>query len=307
MTDTARSARTSTTLPGSGPPDRSSLAARDALHRRRRRRRRWAWGLPLWLLALVFLLPFAWMISTSLKPDADAFLVPMQWIPEDLRWENYTEVLFGENSILPAFGNSVFVALLRVTGELATATLAGYAFAKLRFRGRNIVFIAYLATSLIPAQLLLVPRFVYFQNLGLYDTLWALILPGMFTVLGTFLMRQFFVSQPGEFAEAARIDGANELQIFLRIYLPNAMPMISALAILTFVWSWNDYETPLVFISSPESFTLPLALTNFTDETGAMAPGVSMAAAVISIIPILVVFLIFQRRFVQAMTESALK
>src|SRR5690625_393976 len=141
--------------------------------------------------------------------------------------------------------------------------MAGYAFAKLRFRVRNIVFIAYLATSLIPAQLLLVPRFVYFQNLGLYDSLWALILPGMFTVLGTFLMRQFFVSQPGEFAEAARIDGANELQIFLRIYLPSAMPMISALAILTFVWSWNDYETPLVFISSPESFTLPLALTNF--------------------------------------------
>src|SRR5699024_2783529 len=101
--------------------------------------------------------------------------------PRGPRWENYTEVLFGENSILPAFGNSVFVALLRVTGELATATLAGYAFAKLRFRGRNIVFIAYLATSLIPAQLLLVPRFVYFQNLGLYDTLWALILPGMFT------------------------------------------------------------------------------------------------------------------------------
>lgn len=307
MTDTARPTRTSTTQ---GRPEldaRYDLAARDALHRRRRRQRRWAWGIPLWLLALLFLLPFAWMISTSLKPDADAFSVPMQWIPEDFRWENYTEVLFGENSILPAFGNSVFVALLRVFGELATATLAGYAFAKLRFRGRNPVFIAYLATSLIPAQLLLVPRFVYFQNLGLYDTLWALILPGMFTVLGTFLMRQFFVSQPGEFAEAARIDGANELQIFLRIYLPNAMPMISALAILTFVWSWNDYETPLVFISSPESYTLPLALTNFTDETGAMAPGVSMAAAVISIIPILVVFLIFQRRFVQAMTESALK
>lgn len=307
MTDTARPTRTSTT-PGRPEPDsRFGLAARDALHRRRRRQRRWAWGIPLWLLALLFLLPFAWMISTSLKPDADAFTVPMQWIPEDFRWENYTEVLFGENSILPAFGNSVFVAVFRVFGELATATLAGYAFAKLRFRGRNTVFIAYLATSLIPAQLLLVPRFVYFQNLGLYDSLWALILPGMFTVLGTFLMRQFFVSQPGEFAEAARIDGANELQIFLRIYLPNAMPMISALAILTFVWSWNDYETPLVFISSPESFTLPLALTNFTDETGAMAPGVSMAAAVISIIPILVVFLVFQRRFVQAMTESALK
>lgn len=304
MTDTLHPP---TNAPGTPALSREALESRRAEQARRRRIRRWAWGVPMWLLALLFLLPFAWMISTSLKPDAEAFAVPMQWIPTDVRWENYTEVLFGETSILPTFGNSVLVALLRVLGELTTATLAGYAFARLRFRGRNLVFIAYLATSLIPAQLLLVPRFVYFQNLGLYDSLWALILPGMFTVLGTFLMRQFFVAQPGEFAEAARIDGANELQIFFRIYLPNAMPMISALAILTFVWSWNDYETPLVFISSPEAFTLPLALTAFTDETGAMAPGVSMAAAVISIIPILVVFLIFQRRFVQAMTESALK
>jgi len=304
MTDTLTSPRSGVSAPAD---PRTSLSARAEERRRQQRGRRWAWGIPMWLLALLFLLPFAWMISTSLKPDAEAFAVPMRWIPEDVRWENYVEVLFGEGSILPAFGNSVFVALLRVFGELATATLAGYAFAKLRFKGRNIVFIAYLATSLIPAQLLLVPRFVYFQNLGLYDSLWALILPGMFTVLGTFLMRQFFISQPGEFAEAARIDGANELQIFFRIYLPNAMPMISALSILTFVWSWNDFETPLVFLSSPETFTLPLALTNFTDETGAMAPGISMAAAVISIIPILIVFLIFQRRFVQAMTESALK
>lgn len=293
--------------PAAAGPTGSSYAERQAQHRRRRRLKRWAWGIPMWILAIVFLLPFAWMISTSLKADVDAFTIPMQWIPDEARWENYQEVLFGENSILRAFGNSLFVAFMRMLGELTTATLAGYAFAKLHFPGRNKVFVAYLATSLIPAQLLLVPRFVYFQQFGLYDTLWALILPGMFTVLGTFLMRQHFVSQPDDFAEAARLDGANEFQIFWRIYLPSAMPMISALAILTFVWSWNDYETPLVFISDPETFTLPLGLTNFTDESGAMAPGLSMAAAVISIIPILLIFLVFQRRFVQAMTESALK
>lgn len=292
---------------GAGPGPGTGMAARQALRRRRDRVRRWSWGIPMWLLALLFLLPFAWMISTSLKPDLEAFRIPMQWIPDEPRWENYTEVLFGESSILIPFGNSVFVAALRVLGELTTATLAGYAFAKLRFPGRGKVFIAYLATSLIPAQLLLVPRFVYFEKLGLYDTLWALILPGMFTVLGTFLMRQYFVSQPDEFAEAARLDGANELQIFFRIYLPNALSMISALAILTFVWSWNDYETPLVFLSTPENYTLPMGLTSFTDENGAMAAGLSMAASVISIVPILLVFLIFQRRFVRAMTESALK
>ena len=302
MTDT-----TAHPLSADGGSAATGWAQRQALQNRRRQLRRWAWGIPLWLLALLFLLPFAWMISTSLKPDANAFLVPMQWIPEEPRWENYTEVLFGDTSILPSFLNSILVAVMRVLGELATATLAGYAFATLPFRGRNTVFIAYLATSLIPAQLLLVPRFVYFQQLGLYDTLWALILPGMFTVLGTFLMRQYFIAQPREFAEAARLDGAGEFRIFSRIYLPGAMPMISALAILTFVWSWNDYETPLVFLSTPEKFTLPLGLTSFVDETGAMAPGLSMAAAVLSILPILLVFLVFQRRFVHAMTESALK
>jgi multiple sugar transport system permease protein len=310
MTDTTTpsvtAGRSSVPVPDPRPAG-TGYAARRAQKRRRARITRWAWGIPMWILAIAFLIPFAWMISTSLKPDVDAFTIPMTWIPDDPRWENYREVLFGENSILRAFGNSVFVAFMRMLGELTTATLAGYAFAKLRFPGRGKVFVAYLATSLIPVQLLLVPRFVYFQQLGLYDTLWAVILPGMFTVLGTFLMRQHFVSQPDDFAEAARLDGANEFQIFFRIYLPGAMSMVSALAILTFVWSWNDYESPLVFISNPDSYTLPLGLTNFTDESGAMAPGLSMAAAVISIIPILLVFLVFQRRFVQAMTESALK
>ncbi|MGO1946942.1 MAG: carbohydrate ABC transporter permease, partial [Brachybacterium alimentarium] len=179
MTD---STATTTTTPTGGGPGRghgtgagADMAKRQALRTRRDRVRRWSWGIPMWILALLFLLPFAWMISTSLKPDVEAFRIPMQWIPDQPRWENYTEVLFGESSILIPFGNSVFVAALRVLGELTTATLAGYAFAKLRFPGRGKVFIAYLATSLIPAQLLLVPRFVYFEKLGLYDTLWALI------------------------------------------------------------------------------------------------------------------------------------
>jgi multiple sugar transport system permease protein len=274
---------------------------------RRRRRARWLWGVPLWLLALGFLLPFVWMLSTSVKPELDAFTVPMQWWPDPWQWDSYAEVLFGEASILPAFGNSVLVATARVLGEVLTATMAGYAFARLHFSGRDKVFLAYLATSIIPAQLLLVPRFIYFQQLGLYDTLWALILPGMFTVLGTFLMRQFFVAQPAAFAEAARIDGANEWQIFWRLYLPLATPVMSALGILAFVWSWNDYESPLVLISSPEVYTLPLSLTSFTDEQGALAPNLSMAASVVSIVPVLVVFALLQRRFVQALTHTGIK
>jgi multiple sugar transport system permease protein len=292
------------------PPTRTvttPAVGRELRRKRRRRLRRWAWGLPLWLLALGFLAPFAWMISTSLKRNVDAYVVPMQWIPDPAQWSNYLTVLIGDDSLLPAFGNSVFVALFRVAGELITATMAGYAFARLKFRGRDKVFLIYLATAIIPSQLLLVPRFIYFQQLGLYDSLWALILPGMFTVLGTFLMRQFFISQPAEFAEAARMDGAGEWQIFFRVYLPLAGPVMSALGILAFVWSWNDYETPLVLISDPSNYTLPLSLTNFTDEQGALSPGLAMAASTVSIIPVLIVFLLLQRRFIQAMTHTGIK
>ncbi|WP_410785809.1 carbohydrate ABC transporter permease [Kribbella sp. C-35] len=268
---------------------------------------KWIWGVPLWILAIGFLAPFAWMISTALKPDVDAYKIPMQWIPDPFQWDNFSTVLSGATSVLPAFGRSVFVALLRVAGELITATMAGYAFARMSFKGRDKLFLLYLATAIIPAQLLLVPRFIYFQKLGLYDTLWALILPGMFTVLGTFLMRQFFVSQPAEFAEAARMDGANEWRVFTRIYLPLATPVMSALGILAFVWSWNDYETPLVLISNPDRYTLPLSLTNFVDEQGQIAPGLTMAASVISIVPVLIVFVVLQRRFIAAMTHTGIK
>ncbi|HEY3513265.1 carbohydrate ABC transporter permease [Kribbella sp. NPDC051137] len=270
-------------------------------------RSKWVWGIPLWILAIAFLAPFAWMISTALKPDVDAYKIPMQWIPHPFQWDNFSTVLSGATSVLPAFGRSVFVAVLRVAGELITATMAGYAFARMSFRGRDKLFLLYLATAIIPAQLLLVPRFIYFQKLGLYDTLWALILPGMFTVLGTFLMRQFFVSQPSEFAEAARMDGANEWRVFTRIYLPLATPVMSALGILAFVWSWNDYETPLVLISNPDRYTLPLSLTNFVDEQGQIAPGLTMAASVISIVPVLLVFVVLQRRFIAAMTHTGIK
>lgn len=268
---------------------------------------KWYWGVPLWILAIAFLAPFAWMLSTALKADVDAYKIPMQWIPDPFQWDNFTTVLSGATSVLPAFGRSVFVAVLRVAGELVTATMAGYAFARMSFRGRDKLFLVYLATAIIPAQLLLVPRFIYFQRLGLYDTLWALILPGMFTVLGTFLMRQFFISQPAEFAEAARMDGANEWRVFTRIYLPLATPVLSALGILAFVWSWNDYETPLVLISNPDRYTLPLSLTNFVDEQGQIAPGLTMAASVISIVPVLLVFVVLQRRFVAAMTHTGIK
>ncbi|NGN62536.1 carbohydrate ABC transporter permease [Streptomyces sp. A7024] len=269
--------------------------------------RRFGWAVLLWSLALLFLAPFAWMISTSLKRNIDVFDLPIQWIPDTFQWSNYAEVWTGEHSIARYFLNSVVVAAARVFGELLTASMAGYAFARLSFRGRDKVFLLYLATALIPFQLLLVPRFMYFQQLGIYDTLLALILPGMFTVIGTFLMRQYFTGLPPELREAARIDGASEWRIYWNVYLPLARPVLAALGILAFVWSWNDYESPLVLLTTDSNYTIPIGLTNFADESGGLSAGLAMAGSVSSLVPVILLFLLLQKRFIQALTRAGLK
>ncbi|MDN5726454.1 MAG: carbohydrate ABC transporter permease [Propionibacteriales bacterium] len=264
-------------------------------------------GAGLWALAALFILPFVWMLSSSLKRNIDVFAVPVRWIPDPVQWSNYVEVWLGDQSMLRYFGNSLLVTGVSVTGDLITASMAGYAFALLSFKGRDKVFLIYLATAIVPYQLLLVPRFMFFQQLGLYDTLWALILPGIFTLFGTFLLRQFFIACPPELGEAARIDGAGEWAVFWRVYLPQAKPMLAALAIIRFVGSWNDYETPLVMLSDERKYTVPLGLTQFIDAEGGLSAGLAMAASVSSVIPILIVFLIFQRQFVAALAHAGLK
>ncbi|GHO41931.1 ABC transporter permease [Ktedonospora formicarum] len=261
----------------------------------------------MWLLAILFLLPFAWMLITSFKLEIDVFRLPVQWLPNTLNWQNYVTVWTGEHPLTMYIGNSVVVAIARVFGELLTSSLAAYGFARLRFRGRDALFFLYISTLIIPGQLLLVPRFILFQQLGLYDTLWALILPGIFTALGTFLLRQFFLTIPQELSDAARIDGANDWHIYWRIILPLAKPALASLAILAFVWSWNDYETPLVMLTSEPNFTIPLGLTSYVDESGGATASLIMAGAVSSVVPIIVVFLFMQRQFIQALARSGLK
>lgn len=282
-------------------------SARARQRRRQRQLRRWIGAVILWALAALFLLPFAWMLSSSLKRNIDVFAIPVRWIPDPVAWGNYIETWVGDHSMLRYFGNSLMVTTVSVAGDLITAAMAGYAFALLSFKGRDKVFLIYLATAIVPYQLLLVPRFMFFQQLGLYDTLWALILPGLFTLFGTFLLRQFFIATPPELGEAARIDGANEWQVFWRVYLPLAKPMLAALAIIRFVGSWNDYETPLVMLSDERKYTVPLGLTQFIDAEGGLSAGLAMAASVSSIVPILIVFLIFQRQFVAALAHAGLK
>lgn len=261
----------------------------------------------LWAFGLLFLVPFAWMISSSLKTNLEVFQIPIKWIPKDPQWSNYVAVWTGPKSIAKYFFNSVIVAVISVVGDLLTAAMAGYAFARLYFKGRDKVFLIYLATTIIPFQLLLIPRFMLFRQLGIYNTLWALILPGIFTVFGTFLLRQFFVGVPPELGEAARIDGASEWRVFWNVYLPQAKPILAALAIIQFVGSWNNYESPLIMLSTDKNYTLPLGLTSFVDADGGLSAGLAMAASVSSILPVFVVFMIFQRQFVESMVHAGLR
>ncbi|SDT21855.1 carbohydrate ABC transporter permease [Microlunatus soli] len=279
-----------------------------SLRRRRARRRYLIKSVALWLLAVLFILPFVWMLSSSLKQNLAVFAIPMQWLPHPVEWLNYAEVwLNGSPSMAVFFSNSITVSLLGVVGDLTTSAMAGYAFARLSFAGRDKVFLLYLATAIVPNQLLLVPRFMFFQQVGLYNTLWALILPGIFTVFGTFLMRQTFLSLPAEYGEAARIDGAGEWRVFTRVYLPQAKATLAALGIISFVGSWNDYESPLIMLSDKELFTVPLGLTRFVDADGGLSAGYAMAGSVSSVIPIMIIFLLFQRHFIAALASSGLK
>lgn len=269
--------------------------------------RRYSVSLLVWLFAVLFLLPFVWMLSSSLKANMDVFSIPVQWIPHSWKWENYVDAWTGPNSMLRFFSNSLLVTSTGVIGDLVTSAMAGYAFGRLQFRGRDKVFMLYLATLTVPGQLLIIPRFMMFQQVGLYDTLWAVILPGLFTVFGVFLLRQFFAATPAELGEAARMDGANEWQVFWRVYLPLARPVLAALAIISFVATWNDFEGPLIMLSSIQNFTIPLGLSLFVDADGGMSAGLAMAASVSAILPVFVVFLIFQRKFIESLAHTGLK
>lgn len=261
----------------------------------------------MWTIALLFLMPFAWMVVSSLKRDIDVFRLPIRWIPDPISWGSYQEIWNGPHPFPRFVANSLIVAGARVAGELFTASLAAYAFARMRFKGRDALFLLYVSTLIIPYQMLLVPRFILYRQLQIFDTLWALILPGIFTVFGTFLLRQFFLTIPEELSDAARLDGASEFQIYRQIILPLAKPALASLAILAFVWSWNDYETPLVMLTTESRFTIPLGLTRYMDDAGGFSPSLIMAGAVSSVVPVLVIFLILQRQFIQALARSGLK
>ena len=257
------------------------------------------------VIGLVMLTPFVWMLSASLKLNRDVFTFPIQWIPAEPRWQNYVDI-WTKIPLALFVWNTAKITIAVTILQLLTSSFAAYAFAKLRFPGRDALFLGYIATIAMPWQVYMVPQFLLMRELGLHNTHMALILLQAFTAFGVFLMRQFDQSIPDELCEAARIDGMNEYQIWWRIMLPLSKPALSTLTIFTFVSTWNDFLGPLIYLTKTELKTIQIGLRMFISQYSAEY-GLIMAASVVALIPVLVVFLALQRFFVEGIATSGLK
>ncbi|MFD2671678.1 carbohydrate ABC transporter permease [Marinicrinis sediminis] len=256
--------------------------------------------------AIMMVLPFIWMISTSFKTPAEVFEFPIQWIPSQIVLDHHVNVWTGDQSFVPYYLNSLKISIISTIGATFLSALAAYGFSRVEFKGRDGLFLVYLSMMMIPPQVLFVPKFIMFEKVGIYNTHWALILPGMFTIFGVFMMRQFFMSVPRDISEAAFIDGAGHFRIFFRLILPLAKPALATLAIIDFSWHWNNYEDALVFLVDQDLYTVPLGLQNFILEFNIDYNGM-MAAATAGIVPMIIVFLIGQRFIIQGISNTAVK
>ncbi|GAB3744996.1 carbohydrate ABC transporter permease [Microlunatus parietis] len=250
--------------------------------------------------------PLVWLISSSLTVPTAAFQLPPTWIPPEVTLTNFGEV-FHAVPILRMALNSVLVTVMIVGGSLLTSSLAAYAFSRIEFRGRNIIFVGLLTALMVPGQLTIIPVFIMMRTLGLFDSLVALWLPGLINVFAIFFLRQYFNSIPRELDEAARIDGAGHARILFQILLPLSGPALSALAILGFEASWNNYFGPLIFLSSPENMTLPVGLVFLAAEQGGGQATVIFAGIVLVVLPMLILFLAFQRQFIESIATVGIR
>jgi multiple sugar transport system permease protein len=255
--------------------------------------------------SFVMLFPFLWMLSSSFKPDSAIFAFPIRWIPQNLFPQNYVRVW---NTI--HYGrllyNTIFLTVLITLIQIVTCTLAGYAFAKIPFPESRIAFVCYLATLMVPFQVVMIPQFTIIRMMGLMNSPWAIILIQAFSPFGVFMMRQSFLNIPTELSEAARIDGFSELGIYYKIILPLSKPAIASLSIFTSVAVWNDFLTPLIYLNSSSKFTIQLGLRSMFAEYTADYGGV-MAGAVLAILPVLLVFLFLQRFFIEGIAMAGIK
>jgi multiple sugar transport system permease protein len=254
----------------------------------------------------IFVFPFYWMISTSLKAPSEIFSWPPIMVPEVLKWSNYHEVI-NSIPIIRMFLNSLFVSLTVTFGTVVFCALAAYSFARINFPGRELLFKVYLGTMMVPGMVTMIPMFVIMKNFGWIDTYYALIVPGFFgNAFGTFLLRQFFMTLPTQLDDAARIDGCSYFGIFYRILLPLMKPPLAALSIFTFMAVWNDFLWPLVMIQTEELKTLSIGLASFQGMY-ATQYHLLMAGAVISVIPVLIAYLTSQKYFIEGITLTGMK
>ncbi|MFC5465512.1 carbohydrate ABC transporter permease [Lederbergia graminis] len=256
--------------------------------------------------AFTMLVPFLWMILTSLKTDQNVFTIPVTWLPEEFQWGNYLKAWEIADFSRYIF-NSLFVTTIIMIFSLLFNSMAGYAFAKYRFRAREPLFLLLLSTMMIPGQVTMIPVYLILEQLGFLDSYFGLIVPGLATAFGIFIMRQFMLSIPDDFIDAARIDGASEARIFFQIILPISKPAISALGIFTFVGAWNDFLFPLLVISSDSMKTLPLAIASLAAGQYVQSWPLLMAAATFITLPVIIVFFIGQRYFIEGIAMTGIK
>ena len=257
------------------------------------------------LITALMLIPFLWMLSASLKMNKDVFTFPVQWIPDNPRWKNYVDI-WTKIPLLTFVKNSTKLTIIVTLLQLFTSSFAAYAFAKMNFKGKNVLFLGYIATIAVPWQAYMVPQFMMMRSWHLNNTHLAIICLQAFSAFGVFLMKQFYEGVPTELCEAARIDGLTEYGIWFRIMLPLSKPALSTLTIFTFVNTWNDFLGPLIYLTKNELKTIQIGLRMFISQYSAEY-GLIMAASVIALIPVLVVFLALQKYFVQGVASTGLK
>ncbi|MFC4776881.1 carbohydrate ABC transporter permease [Paenibacillus sp. GCM10023252] len=255
--------------------------------------------------ALVMVFPFLWMLDTSVKTFAESMQTPPKLLPEQWQWGNYADV-FEQTNYIRYYLNTLFVTLVKTGGQLLLCSLAAFAFATMTFPGKRSLFILILSKMMIPQQIILIPTFVLMKHLGWLDTYYALIVPGLASAFGIFLLRQFFLSLPKELGEAAQIDGSSYFRIYWEMYLPLSRPGLTALAIFVILASWNDFMWPLIFTSSDGMRVLSLAVASFVGEFSTEYP-LMMAAACMAIAPLILLFTLFQRYFVAGIALSGMK
>ena len=255
------------------------------------------------LIAVIMVVPFLWMLSTSLKTQYDAVKIPPVWIPP--QWENYVK-LFTEQPMFQFMLNTIKIVFFVVLGQLFFSSLAAYSFARISFKGRNVVFFFYIATLMVPGQVTMIPTYLMFAKAGLTDNHLALILPAFFSAFGVFLLRQFFMSLPRELEEAAEIDGCNPFMTYWRIMLPLVVPAMLTLGVFTLMNTWNDYMGPLIYLSSPEKYTMTLGIAYFKGVYTTQW-NLVMAGSIVSVVPILIAYLCAQKYFIEGIAFSGVK